>query len=126
MTAVAIGSHMRTDERETASLVDLRYIIHDPGIGCMTSSAIGPYRLVMYIRMTGNALHLRLCKFKRLVALQAGDLPVLAGKCEFRGIMIECQALEINLPRLSVVAIGAVQREVLPVRRCLREKNGRQ
>jgi hypothetical protein len=46
---------MRSDKREPASLVDLGYIFHDPGIGCMTPAAIRTDRLLMHVRMTTDA-----------------------------------------------------------------------
>jgi len=89
MTGKAIGSNMGADQREPASLMNLRDIVNDPGIGRMTPGAIISHRLVMHIGVAGNAFCPGFDKIKRCMASPATDSLVLPCQGEFRSAVIE-------------------------------------
>ena len=69
---------MRSGQRETAPLVDLGYVVHDPGCGCMAPAAVGSDGLVVHVGMAIHAGGFGLRENECRVAASAVGRKVLA------------------------------------------------
>jgi hypothetical protein len=90
MTIVAISRDMRPNQGKTAHLVYFRNILHDPGPGRVTFSAIKSKGLVVDIGVTICAFFLRLFKDKGFMATFTIEELMLADQGKIGRIMVKC------------------------------------
>lgn len=145
---------MRTDEREPVLLVQLRDVIHDPIHRGMTTRTIISYAHSMHIDVTGSAIHGCRIEDQGGVTRLAIHFRVSTFQREFRGVVLEdhcrCHSIHQRLlhsrlalvlqdggfgldpdercvvPTRRAVALGAIDGEVLAMRRLRRQPRGGQ
>jgi len=107
---------MGPQEREPPLPVNVRNIIHDPGIGGVAPVTVIPDCLFVQVRMTLVAIRLCFREHQGDMALPAFGLRVLSQKRHIGCVVIIGIDLHVQFPAFGTVTLVAGDLEIVPVR----------
>jgi hypothetical protein len=89
MTGKTVGSYMRTQERESSTLMDFSDTVYNPGFRTVTAGTVRSQCLVMHVGVTRYTFSSGICKLQGRMTPAAVNSLMLSRKREFCGCMVE-------------------------------------
>jgi hypothetical protein len=115
MTIDASQGTVDTDQGKPILLVEFRNSVHQPGFRCVTTNAVIPDTLTVYVLMTRDTFGWCFGKDQRLVAVAAVHRPVGSLQSKTHGVVVEMKGVNVYFPSSCIMTCATIDDKGFPM-----------